>query len=423
MTQQASIPLLRSVAGTIRRAVMAPRFRIKRSQYPDKRQLLVDVSTIIRADVRTGIQRVVRALLGQLVASTLEGVIVQPIFAGRNHGYCKAIFRPDGSLIGASKVSRGLEPVEVQEGDVFLGLDLAAQTLPALEGQLAAWRRRGVSVNMVVYDLLPLTNPEWFSSSLASNFDRWFGTVIRQSDRCICISETVAGVLDRLVSRGNTQRNPAIMTIPLGSNMDASFPSSGLLANYAAIQDFMRNSRTVLAVGTIEPRKGHTQLLDALDHLWKSDPHSDISLMIVGRAGWKTEELQRRIGNHPELGKRLSWVGQASDEVLSQLYSNCAGLVSASFQEGFGLPLIEAVSHGAPILARDIPVFREVGGQIFSFFDDDKPAPFAARIEHWLASAKPPTPAQRLALPIWADSSAALLAHLGIGSKFPVIGR
>lgn len=400
--------------GAVRRRIMASRFIRETTVHPGQRQLLVDVSTIVRSDVRTGIQRVVRSLLGQLTANTIPGVKIQPIFASRNHGFCKATFGLDGSVVNTSLGLGQLQPVEVRKGDIFLGLDLAAQTLPLLEGELAAWRREGVSINLLVYDLLPLTNPEWFSPKLGRNFRRWFGLLARQGDRCICISETVAADLARLLAKQGTKRKPVIDVIPLGADIEYSFPSLGFPDSLSQIEDFFLKYRALLTVGTIEPRKGHEPLLDAFDHIWRWDPDSDIALVMVGRAGWKTGQLQERISCHPELGKRLMWIDQASDELLSRLYRNCAGLVSASYQEGFGLPLIEAAVHDAPVLARDIPVFREIGGNKFSYFDSDEPTVFAARIQDWLINAMRPSQAEKDELPRWSDSAAALNACLGL---------
>lgn len=111
-------------------------------------------------------------------------------------------------------------------------------------------------------------------------------------------------------------------------------------------------------VGTIEPRKGYADALSAFDQLWSNN--SDIVLVIVGKPGWKTEQLQQRMQNHQEYGKRLYWFKAASDEFLLKLYQSSTGILVASEAEGFGLPLIEALYHGKPVLARDIEVFHEV---------------------------------------------------------------
>ena len=78
--------------------------------------------------------------------------------------------------------------------------------------------------------------------------------------------------------------------------------------------------------------------------------------------------IVEKLRHHPELGKRLFWLEGISDEYLEKVYATCVCLIAASEDEGFGLPLIEAARHRIPILARDIPVFREVAGDHASYF-------------------------------------------------------
>lgn len=414
MTQQTVPPCWMQIYGSLRWRLMKQRFRFEPPRSAMGRQLLVDVSTIIHADSRTGIQRVVRALLGQLMACRIPGVVVQPVFSGPNHAFCHATLLPDGRLANASRDPKILHPVQVRKGDVFLALDLAAQTLPFAERQLAQWRRAGVSINIVVYDLLPVICPHWFSPRLVRNFRRWLALAAKHGDRYLCISDTVKhDLLGQLRLSEPPDRN-AVAVIPLGADLEASFPSLGLPEDHAAILDWARRGRTILAVGTIEPRKAHDCLLAAMEHIWSADPATDVALLVVGRPGWKTGSLQDRIRSHPEFGRRLIWLSDVSDALLLELYQSCSGLVSASRQEGFGLPLVEAAAHGMPVLARDIPVFREVGGDLFDYFDDDLPAPFAKRITQWLAAPRRPSQAQIDRLPQWRESAAALLSHLGL---------
>ena len=94
------------------------------------------------------------------------------------------------------------------------------------------------------------------------------------------------------------------------------------------------------------------------------------------------EELVERLHHHPELGERLFWLGGISDEYLEKVYSSSSCLIAASEGEGFGLPLIEAAQHKLPIIARDIPVFRETAGEYALYFQNSE---LVATIEKWLA--------------------------------------
>ena len=136
-------------------------------------------------------------------------------------------------------------------------------------------------------------------------------------------------------------------------------------------------------VGTIEPRKGHAQALDAFDEL--TSHNSEVALVLVGRPGWMTEDLVGRIRSHPQAGKRLFWFEGASDELLARAYALAHVLLVPSRGEGFGLPLIEAAQHHLPVICRDLPVFREIAGSGATYFSGHAAHDLAAVIEKWIA--------------------------------------
>jgi glycosyltransferase involved in cell wall biosynthesis len=123
-----------------------------------------------------------------------------------------------------------------------------------------------------------------------------------------------------------------------------------------------------------------------------------------------------RLRKHPESGKRLIWLDNATDAQLQKLYSTCSCLIAASEGEGFGLPLIEAARHDLPILARDIPVFREVAGEFATYFDGSSPENLCHALESWLLANKAGNVerSKNLAFLTWSESATALLKCLGI---------
>ena len=122
-------------------------------------------------------------------------------------------------------------------------------------------------------------------------------------------------------------------------------------------------------IGTIEPRKGYKQTLAAFEKLWAKGV--DVNLVIIGKHGWLMDEFANDLPKHPEFGKHFFWLNRISDEYLEALYAAGTCLLLASQGEGFGLPLIEAARRHLPIIARDIPVFREVAGDHAYYFHCD----------------------------------------------------
>ena len=124
----------------------------------------------------------------------------------------------------------------------------------------------------------------------------------------------------------------------------------------------------LLAVGTIEPRKNLAALVRAFEEVLRERPESALRLVIAGGRGWLSGPLFEYIEKSPARG-RVVLAGYVSDEQLRALYSSCAAFVYPSLYEGFGLPPLEAMSCGAPVVAGDTPAVAEVSGGAARLFD------------------------------------------------------
>ena len=378
----------------------------------DRPRILVDVSAIIRHDAQTGIQRVVRAVWSDLSSRRQDAFQVVPVYATNTRGYCYA--SPDFLTDGTIELPA--TPVSVRPGDKFLGLDLSAHLLPKYRRQLRAWRAHGASIHLVVYDLLPMIRPEWFNGATTGHFRRWFEVVAEEADQAICISDEVVRDLSQQLSRFGCKRPPSMARLQMGADISASVPSTGTCGELKRLLDQIRFRPAVLMVGTIEPRKGYDAALAGFEHLWRTRPSEAPDLIIVGKGGWKTANLQARIDAHPERGRRLHWFDRMSDEGLCLLYGASKGVLMASRGEGFGLPLIEAAMHRRHVLARDLPVFREQKLPNVLFFSDDAPTALGERLLE-LVSLGQEHEAPAADLPTWSDCVDGLLKELGFRSQ------
>jgi glycosyltransferase involved in cell wall biosynthesis len=170
-------------------------------------------------------------------------------------------------------------------------------------------------------------------------------------------------------------------------------------------------------VGTVEPRKGHAQALAAFERLWAAG--SDAQLLILGRAGWGVDALVGRLREHPQRGRLLHWIEQAADAELAAAYRSASALLAPSLDEGFGLPLAEAAGFGLPVLARDLPVFREVAGDRASYFSGSDPEALAKAVEDWIARHRAGGVPVPLSAPTWRDSADSVRDALGLASVRP----
>ncbi|KFB10840.1 glycosyltransferase [Nitratireductor basaltis] len=349
-----------------------------------QRQLLIDVSEIVQRDVGTGIQRVVRNILFQFLELATPEFRIEPIYGSPEHGYRYA--REFSSrLFGIDNVSLRDEPVDYYNGDIFFGLDYQPHVQIFHESWYKKLQAQGVEVYFTVYDLLCINCPEYFVEGADALFERWLN-VVAMGHGAICISEAVANELRNWLGQNFPHRleNFRVEVAHLGAELDrvqeASEASS--LQEIAPITNRCKGSTMFLMVGTLEPRKAHSEVLAAFDKLW--DEGEDAHLVIVGKVGWKTEQLTQIIKAHPELNKRLHWYDGISDTLLQTLYREADCLIAASKGEGFGLPLIEAARNDVPILARNIPVFREVAGNKATYFNADKPEELFEAFQRWL---------------------------------------
>lgn len=347
-----------------------------------ERQLLLDVSELCQRDNATGVQRVVRSYLKCLFQSPPAGFRVEPVYATQQSGYRYAR-RFILNLLGKSNTEVIDESVRWQRGDVFFGLDMQHHVQLSHANTYQQWRMEGVIVKFLVHDLLPIELENYFKDSDAKKLHEQLLTMIAASDGAICVSKATANSYERWIAENAIRKSPTfeLSWVHNGGNIGDLSSSVGFPSDTAKVLHAIRSRITFLCVSTIEPRKGQQQIFDAVTLLWQEG--FDINLVFVGKQGWKVDTLADALRNNSENGTRLFWLDGISDEYLEQVYNASTCLIAASINEGFGLSLIEAARHGIPIIARDIPIFREIAGDHAYFFVGDKPIDLVTAIKTW----------------------------------------
>ena len=268
----------------------------------------------------------------------------------------------------ASRQSFQAEEFLIDSGDCLLMLDSSWHI--AVDDAVAQFKKADAKVVYVIYDLIPVLYPEFCDKGVVPIFDRWIRNTSNYADGYLCISNAVKHDLQHFMQHHQPSKAAEFVygSFPLGcdfvasSNQNAHVPTP-LIGMFGATPTF-------LMVSTIEPRKNHRMVLDAFDTLW--DRGVDVNLVIVGKVGWNVQQLMLRMKSHPRLGRQLFVINDADDAVVNHCYANSTGLVFASHTEGFGLPIVEALAAGLPVIASDIPCHREVGGELITYFDLDK---------------------------------------------------
>jgi glycosyltransferase involved in cell wall biosynthesis len=213
---------------------------------------------------------------------------------------------------------------------------------------------RRVRSVFTLYDLTFLKFPE---AHLPLN--RWYSRLmaprgLRASTAVIAISDSTKR--DAVAAYGLPADH--IQVIPLG--VDARFRPVDSVAAEGIRSRYRLPDRFLLAVGTIEPRKNLITLLNVYHSLVDAVP--DVKLVIVGKRGWRADAFYDRI-RELGLGDRVILPGFVPDDDLPAIYSCAEALAFPSIYEGFGLPVLEAMACGTPVVCSNTSSMPEVAGQ------------------------------------------------------------
>jgi alpha-1,2-rhamnosyltransferase len=384
-------------------------------------RLYVEVTHTHGSEMNTGIPRVVRNVLRNVLElEREEGIVVVPVVfrkgllvavspasvlknkAGSSGRYGNAAMKVVRRL--GRTVLRGCQSAlerlhlhsrcsvgdfvtaEPSERHVLLLLDAswAYDIWPAIEHL----KGRGLRIVSVIYDLIPITHRHTVVESLASAFERWLSGQMRFSDGIVCISRSIAIVVEKHIEGTVPARSGRVIRVSsfhLGSELD--FVDGAMRVQKKLLSLKSEGSPIFLMVGTIEPRKNHRQVLEVFQKLWIEGVNA--RLAVVGAWDWKSEELLSEMVRHPEAGRRLLLIRDASDVDLQWLYENATALIMASEVEGFGLPIVEARQVGLPVICSDIPVFAELAAPGTEFFRLGNVEDLSRLIRSHLASRRP----------------------------------
>jgi len=239
--------------------------------------------------------------------------------------------------------------LEIPEGAVYLNVAQHGFEYPALFGWLDS--RPDVAPVFVSHDLLPLDFPEYFREGYKGVFRRRFDLIEKRAKAIIATCDSTANRI-RAEFRAKGRTSPPIHVQPLASPLDA--PETGELRDSE-----LSDTPYFVAVGTIEPRKNHTLLLNVWRELARSDGEAP-KLVLVGGRGWGSEDVVYALERSATLALHIRQASGLASDSLRALLANARALLAPNLAEGYGIPLVEALTVGTPVICSDIPVFREV---------------------------------------------------------------
>ena len=270
--------------------------------------------------------------------------------------------------------------------------------------QLAEMKTRtGFRLASICYDLIRVRRAEWNPEGYSTDvFVANTVDLLDASDMIFCISGYVQDDLRRFAAESGRRMPPSKLLV-LGADLPRHLGSSGDAPGHQVTR--FASKRFALTVGTIEPRKNYSLLLRVWDELSR-EPGFDLDLAIVGNEGFGAAGSTAEIWASPLLGDRVHWLRDVADNDLAFLYDRCHVFLCPSLDEGWGLPVVEALAHGRPVISSDRGGLPEASrGQATLLNPLDKAAWMGAVRR---AAARPREEVRALATPTW-DAAAAVV--------------
>ena len=273
-------------------------------------------------------------------------------------------------------------------------------------------QQQGVKPVFVVHDLIPITHPQYCRAGEQARHLTRIRNAVGVASGIVCNSQdTLQGLQSLCESRGWAMP-PAVVALLAPELVNAVPAASPEQAPYFVF------------VSTIEPRKNHRMLLDVWLKLAIQLGDTAPRLVIIGQKGWGYAAVMDLLANSEGLLRLVTHVPDCTDADLVNYLCHAQALLFPSFAEGFGMPVVEALAHGLPVIASDLPVFREFAGDIPDYIDVNDENQWALTIASYMCLESQPRQAQlaRMAdfvAPTWAAHFAkvdGLLADLTMGA-------
>lgn len=334
-------------------------------------KIFVDVSVLTLATYVTGIQRVTREILVRMIRGGRNEIVLL-----HYHGKDDCYYQIDNILFvdyyanGKGKKSRMITRRRVniedlKESDVFFDLDAAWMGRVKRSYLLPVLKRQGVKIVAQIYDVISITHPQYCLQRGVYYFMDFLGAHLQYADLILTNAKATVLELEKISNKLECKL-PVCRVLPLGSDFGHLKEINRELVPEEV--SLVAQAPYILMVGTIEPRKNHKLLLDAYELGLKKMGYQ---IVFAGSMGWNMEDFSGRIIKHPDYRKGIYHFEGLDDNAIAFLYHHAKFLVFCSYIEGYGLPLIEGIMRGTPVIAAEIPVSREVAGDYCEWFEQD----------------------------------------------------
>ncbi|SOT40912.1 Glycosyl transferase, group 1 [Burkholderia cenocepacia] len=221
----------------------------------------------------------------------------------------------------------------------------------------ATMKRRKIRPVFMVHDLIPLTHAEYCRPGVGTIHRLRIHTALQHAAGLIANSEATLASLHAEAHDAGLPTPPSVVAKLAPGVESATSTSPPLREPYFVM------------LGTIEPRKNHWFILHVWRRLVEQLGREAPKLVIVGRRGWECENVVDMLERCMPLRDSVIEESDCSDERLLAWLQHARALLFPSFVEGYGMPLVEALTLGVPVLASDLPVFHEIAADSPDYID------------------------------------------------------
>lgn len=261
-------------------------------------------------------------------------------------------------------------------------------------GAIARFKSLGGRIVCLMHDLIPIEWPEFVRPAAPGRHCKRLQTFVDLADAIIFPSAATQRAARPWLDQA--RRPPLEVVIPNGA---ATRVKAG-----APLPQPRPQPPYFVCLGTIEPRKNHLLLLHLWRRLGEGNRHPP-RLYIVGQRGWENENILDMLDRAPFAEGSVVELASLDDAQVSEILAGARALLFPTIAEGYGLPVSEALSLGVPVLCSDLPVLREVGGDVPEYLDPfDLPA-WQKAVGDYAAEPSPRRLAQLERLRFWAQPS------------------
>jgi len=303
----------------------------------------------------TGIDRVCLAYLAHYGARSLAVINVPGCRRILNTDQSAALFallleqpqsfRRRVIALGLRHVS-ALWPARRTRGSLYLNIGHTGLDKPGF----AAWVKRcGLRPVHFIHDLIPITHPQYCRAGEDDKHARRMRSALSTASGIIANSRDTLSELAHFAARQGLTMPPHL----------AAWLGTEALPDARQSQPPLDRPYFVI-LGTIEARKNHAMLFEVWERLGPDAP----TLVIIGKRGWEVEAELARIDRMTRNHGPILEIAGCDDDALARWIAHARALLFPSHVEGFGMPMMEAFAQGTPVIASDIPVFREIAGTV-----------------------------------------------------------